>query len=62
MQLDFIQGVRCEIESVVVVDNAGRAWETDPNSGGRAKPFKTRNRGRPSRGGSGPGRVELRDQ
>jgi hypothetical protein len=58
VQLDFIQGVRCEIESVVVVDNAGRAWETDPNSGGRAKPFKTRT----SRGGSGPGRVELRDQ
>lgn len=55
VQLDFIQGVRCEIDSVVVVDNAGRVWETQPNSGGRAKPFKMRNQ-------AGPGRVELRDQ
>jgi hypothetical protein len=62
VQLDFIQGARCEIDSVVVIDNAGRTWEIQPNSGGRAKPFKTRNQGRPSRGGSSPGRVELRVQ
>jgi hypothetical protein len=48
-QLDFIQGVRCEIESVVVLDNAGREWEIEPSGGGRAKPFRTRNQGRASR-------------
>jgi hypothetical protein len=41
-QLDLIQGVRCEINSVVVVDNAGREWETRPSGGGRAKPLDTR--------------------
>ena len=40
VQLDFIQGVRCEIDSVVVLDNAGREWETRPGGGGRAKPFR----------------------
>jgi hypothetical protein len=40
VQLDFIQGVRCEIDSVVVLDNAGRAWETRPSGGGRAKPYR----------------------
>jgi hypothetical protein len=36
VQLDFIQGVRCEIGSIQIVDNAGRKWEIQP-SGGRAK-------------------------
>jgi hypothetical protein len=49
VQLDLIQGVRCEIDSVVIVDNAGREWETEPSGGGRAKPSRTRNQGRPSR-------------
>jgi hypothetical protein len=47
-QLDLIQGVRCEINSVVVLDNAGREWETRPSGGGRAKPLRTRNQGQPS--------------
>lgn len=48
VQLDLLQGVRCEINSVVVVDNAGRRWETRPSGGGRAKPLETRNQGQPS--------------
>jgi hypothetical protein len=39
--LDPLTGVRCEINSVVVLDNAGRKWETRPSGGGRAKPLKT---------------------
>ena len=40
VQLDPIQGVRCEIDSVVVLDNAGRKWEIRPSGGGRAKALK----------------------
>jgi hypothetical protein len=40
VQLDFLQGVDCEINSVVVLDNAGRQWEIRPNGGGRAKPSR----------------------
>ena len=37
VQLDFLQGVQCEISSVVVLDNADRRWEIRPSGGGRAK-------------------------
>jgi hypothetical protein len=65
VQLDFIQGLRCEINSVVVVDNAGREWVTDPSSIGRAKPFRTGNQGQPSAVRGGPGqiaRLAVRDE
>jgi hypothetical protein len=32
-----LEGVRCEINLVVVVDNAGRKWEIRPGGSGRAK-------------------------
>ncbi len=41
VQLDLLEGVRCEINSVVVLDNAGQGWETRPSGGGRAKPLQT---------------------
>jgi hypothetical protein len=40
VQLDFLQGVRCDIDSVVVLDNAGREWEVRPSNGGRAKRYR----------------------
>lgn len=58
VQLDLIQGVRCEINSVVVLDNAGRKWQTRPSGGGRAKPLRTRNQGRPS-AEDNPGKAKV---
>jgi hypothetical protein len=40
VQLDPHQGVRCEISSIQIVDNAGRCWEIQPSGGGRAKTLK----------------------
>jgi hypothetical protein len=37
MELDPVQGVRCEIGSVQALDNAGWQWEIQPGGGGRAK-------------------------
>lgn len=37
VQLDLVQGVRCEIDWLLLVDNAGRKWEIQPIRGDRAK-------------------------
>jgi hypothetical protein len=56
VQLDFLQGVQCEISSVVVLDNAGRKWDIRPGAGGRAKRLSSRD---PRREG-GPAQLTSR--
>ncbi|MEV4079794.1 hypothetical protein AB0J43_05835 [Nonomuraea fuscirosea] len=37
VQLDLIRGIECEVEWILIIDNAGRRWETHPGRPGRAK-------------------------
>jgi len=37
VQLDITNGVRCQIDWLLILDNAGRKWEVRPSRGGRAK-------------------------
>jgi hypothetical protein len=43
-QLDLVQGVRCEIDWLLLIDNAGVKWEIQPGRGGRAKRIRWYNR------------------